>query len=149
MAGPAVNRIEYSHTSVNVDVDAIRRAGFTAINYSDNVERGEIRSNGSQQVEARTEGDYKAEADVEMLRSKFDAMVADLGDGFYDQEFNVTVHRKLLASSPVMTDTLVRCRFKGRNFESKPGTDGHVVKIPLDVDGLLINGRKPYASFKL
>lgn len=147
LANPRVNGSYYQFTDVETDLDGVVSVEITAVDYKDTIDRGEVRG-ARRQLLGRTRGEYKAEASIEMLREAFDEMTTRYGDGWMDRApFQIRVSYGS-DGQPLATDTLVRCRFKDASVGLKQGTDPLSVKLELDVDGVLWNGKLPFAGFE-
>jgi hypothetical protein len=121
-------------------------ADLTAIDYKHNVDRGEVRGASRQRL-GLTEGDYKAELSGEMTLPAYKDLRARLGDRLFDVVFPVTVSVATDETAPITTDELVRCRFKDVSKAFKQGTEGLMVKVEFDTDGLIENGLLPFEGF--
>jgi hypothetical protein len=142
-----VNGFYPSFVDISADIDGFDLgAELTAISYSDNVDRGEVRG-AARQVLGRTRGDYKAEASAEMQLKQYKALRARAGNRFYDLVFPITVNYADTDNDPITTDELVRVRFKKREKDYKVSTDGLTVKLEFDIDGLIEDGQLPFPEF--
>jgi hypothetical protein len=143
---PLVNGYYHQFASIELDLDGDTVVGFTAIEYSDNIERGDVRGARRQRLGV-TRGEYKADASLEMYRRDFYELLNRLGDGWMDRVFPIHVTYGE-DGQPLVTDELVRCRFKGTENSHQQGNDPLKIKLPLDVDGILYAGKLPFVGFQ-
>jgi hypothetical protein len=142
ISNPEINNRTYDYSSIALDIAGETFVAAKAINYSDSMEPGELRGTASLRL-ARTDGDYKAEGDLEMSLEEADALIQKLGDGFYQKSFNITV-QYAQADKPVITDELIGCRLKKKANANSQGADPSMVKFDLDPFYIIHNGVKPF-----
>lgn len=142
MDKPKINGHHHSFASIEFTVRGVRITGVTAINYSDALDRGEVRGTSAQRL-GFTRGDYTPEADFELIREEAERMEEALGDGLYDEVFDVTV---VYAdeNAPTITDKLIGCRLAGIESGNTQSTDASTKAYELDLDHIVWNGRKPF-----
>lgn len=87
---PIINGNHFAGSSVEVKAMGKTRLGVTAINYKDKLGREAARGMGSVSL-GRTQGDYEATVDFEMLKKEGDAFLDDLGDEYGTKPFNIVV----------------------------------------------------------
>lgn len=143
---PIINGFYHQFASIEADIGGTVFNGFTAIEYSDNMERGEARG-AAPHLLGRTKGDYKlGDCSIELYRKQFKELLDQLGDNFYVTQFPVRVNYAE-DGQPAQTDTLVRCRFSKREFSGQQGSDPLKITIGIEPEGILWNGRLPYTGF--
>lgn len=120
--------------------------GFKAINYSHNLEPGEIRGNGSPQLIGRTLGEYKAEGDMELYLPQDKQLLDALGDGYMAVSFDIIVAYRLPNQSTPTRDEILGCRLTSGESNLTQGTDGLARKRKLHVMLLRENGRDPFPN---
>lgn len=136
---PQVNGNRYDFSSVEFNLRGRTYVGIKEIQYSDELEPGDVRGTLPQRV-GRTRGEYKTEGSCTMYRQEFDELVADLGDGFGEVPFDAVV-TYANDGQPTITDKLVGCRIKKAENSHSQGTDPLEVKLDLDFMYLLRNGK--------
>ena len=145
---PLVNGNRFSFASIELSMAAGGRfIGFTAINYSDNLERGEVRG-AHPMILGRTREDYKAEADAELFKSEAQLFLEYLGEGYMEKEFDVVVCYQEFdtASIPLVVDILKSCSIKKIEDAHTQGTEGLKMKLELNPLYILRNGKTPISK---
>lgn len=147
---PIINGKRYGFSSILPMVNGLPKLGrtFTGIDYSDNVERGEVRA-GSPLPIGHTRGDYKAEGSLEMPKEEFDLFLTDITQGgalgYFEASFELTLeYSELLSGSPIIVDHLNGCKLNGTAQSYQRGPEGLVVRVPLYVHYLVLNGKMPF-----
>lgn len=136
---PLINGRRFSFASLDCRVRGIPVVGIKELSYSDKLEPGAVRGTKAQSL-GRTLGDYECDGSITIYREEFDALVAELGDGYGGIAFDITAHYAD-EGQPTSTDEVRGCRIK--NVENNPsqGTDPLEVKLDLDVMYILRNGK--------
>jgi len=137
---PLVNGNRYAWSSVRIQANGQRYVGVKGVNYSQEVAPGEVYGTHAQKI-GRTRGEVKPEASIELYKEEFDALINDLGDGFYEVEFEVVV--SFDESGRVITDQIHSCRIKKPDSGHSQGPDALTVKVDLDVMWIEYSGKKP------
>jgi hypothetical protein len=151
LQAPIINGKRYGFSSLLLHVNGLPRLGrtFTGVHYSDNVERGEVRA-GSPIPLGHTRGDYKAEGSLEMPKEEFDLFLADITQsgalGYLEASFELTAeYSELLSpSSPLIVDHMNGCKLNGTAQEYGRGPEGLIVRLPLYIHYLVLNGKMPF-----
>lgn len=151
LQSPIINGRRFGYSSLTAMVNGLPILGqtFTAVNYRDNVERGEVRA-GSPLPLGHTRGDYKADGDLEMPKEEFDTFLnaITLGGalGYYEASFELTVaYQEVLSpGTPTIIDHLNGCKLNGTEQSHQRGPDGLVVRVPLYIHMLTLNGKRPF-----
>jgi hypothetical protein len=139
---PNVNDRAYSYASIELDIDGDLYYASKSINYSDNMEPGELRGQSQHRL-GRTAGDYKAEASLELSREEWEILRAKFGDGFMLRSFDIQVSYSE-DNMPLITDEVVGCRIKKVDYSNSQGPDASMVKLDLDVTYIKHNGSVPF-----
>ncbi len=139
---PDVNNRTYDYSSIKLDIDGDVYVAAKGINYSDSMEPGELRGTASLRL-ARTDGDYKAEASLEISLEDGMALIQKLGDGYMQKSFNFTV-QYAQNDKPVIQDEIIGCRIKKADNSNSQGGDPSMMKFDLDPMYIIRNGVKPF-----
>lgn len=143
---PLVNGNRYDFASIELRIRGQIFTGFKEISYSHKLEPGEVRGSAAQPI-ARTRGEYSAEGSLTLYRQEYDELVAVLGDGFMETEFEGTVtHAE--RGQPTITDRLVGVRIKSDDSSYSQGADALEVKLDLSIMYLLKNGKSPLLNLR-
>jgi hypothetical protein len=148
---PIINGRRYGFSSIDLAVNGLPVLGrsFTGLSYSDTVQRGEVRG-GSPLPLGHTRGDYSAEGSLEMPKEEFDIFLSaiTLGGtlGYYEASFELTASYSefLSPGTPLMVDHLNGCKLNGTAQDYQRGPEGLIVRVPLYVHYLILNGKMPY-----
>lgn len=129
-----------------------RSSGIQEFNWSENVDRGEERQEGSPFVEDVTTGDYSAEGSMVWKREAWDAFTDQLakrGLGRFDWKGNATcVYTR--KDGKVMTVTIRGVMLKKIDSQNKQGTEATKVNIDLQITGrIYVNGQGPFKNDRL
>jgi hypothetical protein len=122
---------------------------FTGISYSENITRGEVRAGGPLPI-GYTRGEYKAEGSLEMPKEEFELFLAGIlaaspALGRFDVVFELSVSYQELGG-PLIVDDLNGCRLNGTEQSYQRGPEGLLVKVPLHVHALILNGSTPFSA---
>lgn len=145
---PLINGNRYSWASVVFSMADIEIDDVTEISYSHKLESGTVRGVGPWKA-GRTRGEYDAEGSVTLLRSAWDSLRAQLGNGYLESDFTVTVSYSEEGEGDVVTDTLVGCRIQNVEHSPSQGTDALTVALTLSVLYILENGVEPLRNMRL
>lgn len=137
---PEVNNRTYSYASVEIDIDGEIFTAVKSINYNDGLEPGELRGTAVHAL-ARTAGEYKAEASLELSLAEAKRLRTKMGNGYMLKAFPVTV-QFTEDNEETHKHELVGCRMKKNDNSNAAGSDPTMEKIDLHVmyikrDGLL------------
>lgn len=141
-SNPLLNGYKHSFASIELNIAGKRYNGFTTLNYSDDVERSDVRGNHAIR-RGRTKGQYSCEGSITIESEEHETLLADLGDGFYDAGFDITA-TYADDSAPTITDKLIGCQFAGTGRSNSEGSDGLGVELDLDITYIMWNGKKPF-----
>ena len=138
---PQVNGNRYSWASAEVTINGKRIRGIKEISYSNGLEPGEVRGTGPQKL-GRTRGDLKPEASFTILKQEYYELIAALGEGYLEVEFDIVVQYSE-RNAPIITDEIKACRLKKPDHSYSQSTEAMVVKCDLDCMYVIENGIKP------
>jgi hypothetical protein len=124
-------------------------AGIQEWNWSENVDRGEERANGSPYVQDVTTGEYACESNMVWMREAWDDFHDKLvtrGIGRFSMRGNATcVYKK--KNGILVTETITGVMLKKRESSNKQGTEATKVNIDLQIVGrLYLNGKGPFGE---
>lgn len=120
----------HNHASAEIDVRGRVYLGITVANYNDELERQNEYGTGPIPLGV-SQGQYKTNADIEMLKTEFDRMMRDMPDGYGEVPFNVGVTYK--EASGTIVDELRTCYITKVEDASQQGPAGNKVKLTLHV----------------
>ena len=142
---PLVNGVRRDFSSITLNFAGRQFVGFTAINYEDSLEPGEVFGASAQMI-GLTRGQRKIEASVTMFHAEWEDLRTNvLGPGFMEREFElVAIYGD--DGGPVVRDSLFNCRVKRVRKNSQSGTDALSVEIELHVLDMLHNGVSPLTN---
>jgi hypothetical protein len=138
---PLVNGIRQDWNSISVDLGAGVELGITAINYNWTLD-GQPVYGAHPQPLGDTLGQYKPEANIEMLLAEYYLLIARLGKGFALKRFTITVCYEA-PGMPLVTDKIYGCRIKKPSHDNARGSDALVKKIDLMPLFITENGWSP------
>jgi hypothetical protein len=126
-----INGIHWSWQSVEIAANGIVLPGVKSMNYKDSMTPGKVRGTSAIWL-GYTDGQYEADADMEVFRTQDEAFKLALGGiGFMQRRMVVTVtyfHPEL----PPVVDTIV-ARIMGNEVGLSDSPDAAAVKHPLCV----------------
>lgn len=143
---PLINGHRYSFSSIEATFNGKKYIGFSAINFDEELEPGEVRG-ASAELLGRTRGDYKTSGSYEMYLQEDEVFIEALGDGYGEVSFNITV-MYAEDNSPVIQKTLIGCRIKKGSHGHTKGTDGLSVKRDLSIVRIKSKGDKEVMMIK-
>jgi hypothetical protein len=141
IAYPEINNRTYSYASVEIDVDGDLFTAVKSINYSDSLDPGELRGTAVHRLQ-RTDGEYKAEASMELSLEEGYRLIKKLGNGFMLKAVKVTV-QYAPDNMPVITDEIIGCRIKKADNSNQTGADPSMIKFDLDPMYIIRDGVAP------
>lgn len=141
---PLINGNLYSFASIEIDVRGRKIKGIKDLSYDDGLDPGMARGTSPIPL-GHTQGDYEANASLEMFRKDFDELAALLGDGFGEVEFPITV-TYASRGMPTVTDRLPAVRIKKVDNSNSQGNDPTAVKIELAVLAPIVRNGKMLVS---
>lgn len=141
LAYPLINGNRYDFSSLEVDVAGLRIRGITALNYTDELEPGEVYGT-SAQIIGRTRGQRRTSGSVTMHRAEADQLIAALGNGFMERSFNIAASYAD-TGQPLTRDELVGCRITRVQKDNAQGSDPTAVTFDLHILDMRHNGVSP------
>jgi hypothetical protein len=141
---PMVNGHRYSFSSIEVDLDGRQHVGWSAVNFTDTLEPGIVRGTHAQ-ILGRTRGDYTCEASLTGYVEEINEFLADLGDGWMERIFDVTV-TFAEANGPTHTVEIRQCRIQSIAHAHAQGTDPLSVDMTLHPLVIIREGMNPLAE---
>jgi hypothetical protein len=138
--GTIINGNEFSFTSAEIDCAGRTYYGISALNCKDELTPEDVYGNGSVAI-GRTEGIYKASADMEIALSEFRSLCAQLGDGFGSRSFNIGVQYRETPGAGLYKIELLGLRLTANDLPNAQGAAGTKVKVTLSlIQPILWNG---------
>lgn len=147
---PTVRGRKYDFASIEfaVLVDGQSSQVFvecSAIDYDDTIEESLMYGTDAAPV-GRTRGQYNpGEATATVSKQTEAVLVDQLGDGFMEAEFEITI-KYADNGLPLLVDTLERCRIVGLAQSHSSGTDALTTQIKLKPLTILRNGKTPLVN---
>lgn len=148
MSDVLINGKRHSFASIKVRIRGRERKLIKEINYSDNLDHGEMRGTGPELL-GITRGEYKAEGDVVMFKKQHAALVAEFGDGFMEEPFDVVCTYETNPGDGITTDVVRGCTISSNEAKNAQGTDATTVSCKLSVNHILWNGKKPLKNMQV
>jgi len=141
------NGHEYSFSSLRTSVGKLRGDYISSIDYDDGLDGAVIKDSDGNPVGA-TKGEYEGTCSIEFhTRSHYQEFFDSLGDAPYEQFFTLTNSYSEKNVSPVITDTIPRCRIKKPSVSAAKGSNEAIpVKVELLVAGVILWNGKPGVS---
>lgn len=135
---PLINGTMHEWSSITLKAKGKTYTRVKSINYSEKLTPTKVYGT-SADVIGRTRGMREVDADLELYLDEWRLLQADLGPGFYEVPFEITV---AYAEDNVSTivDTLVGCRIQELGASQSQGADALTRKVGLSVMKLLPNG---------
>lgn len=129
--------------SIEINLNG-RRYEAKEINYQVTVERTAVHGAGGKKL-GLTRGTVDYEADVTLYIQEAVEFLRDLGNGFAERAFDISVSYTL-PGGQVVTDRLVGCRVKTVENGHSQGTDPLTRKFTLDVMEIKFDEKSPFKS---
>jgi len=136
---PDINGHRYQWASVEGSFGKNITRAIKSITYGDELSVGVVRGN-SVKKQGRTRGIQDPSASVVFYKAEFDALVAELGDGFGEKPFDVKLSYAD-TGQPTQTDTIVGARMTKYEVSGEEGEDAIEVDCDLDPMDVLIGGK--------
>lgn len=138
---PRINGNRHAFSSVELSINGRRYKGVKEISYDDSLEGERVR--GSSPVGLGvTQGDYDANGSITLYREEFDQLTQDIGDGYGEVEFEITV-TYAARGAPTITDRLPANRLKKVENSHSQGAEALEIKLEIMVIGVIErNGRR-------
>lgn len=136
-SNPVINGVVYDHSSIDINIDGVRKLQISEISYSQTLEPGKLRG-AAAKVLARTRGEYDAEGSFKISKAEGAEIVAALGNGFMTKSFTITCSYSEFGQG-ILTDVLEGCRIT-KIEDSSSGTDATMQTYSLHIMNLKLNG---------
>jgi hypothetical protein len=150
MADPTfINGAQYDHGVVTIKFRGKAYAAIKSIEYKSKIARKMFGGTASFD-RGRTRGKASFEGKIVWYKTDdggFDELVSDLGDGWMEEEGEITVSYGK-NGQPVTTDTLHRVQFGSDEASTSEGEDGLEVSTDLSIMGIKRNGKAPIKGMK-
>lgn len=127
--------------SIEINLNG-RRYEAREVNYQVTVERAAVHGAGGKKL-GLTRGTVDYEADVTLYIQEAVEFLRDLGNGFAERAFDISVSYTL-PGGQVVTDRLVGCRVKGIENGHSQGNDPLTRKFTLDVMEIKFDEKSPF-----
>ena len=148
MAGfPTINGNRVSWSSIETTVNNKIFREFKDLSFKGALEPGETPSTTAQPG-GRTRGKYKPSASFTMLAAEYDELIASLGQGYMEEEFDVIAHIQDTDEAPLREIKVHRARIKSDDESYSDGTDALMVKVELSVMMITKNGLSPIKNLR-
>lgn len=141
---PGVNGNRFSWVSIECSIDGVTFTNLMEINYSTTIERADVYGTGPQKV-GRTRGRANHEASLTFHKEAARNFQQQLGAGWADKTFNVTVNYAD-DGNEIVSDSLEGCKVGGFEDSHSDGTEALTVTVPLSVFDIKYNGLSAFAS---
>lgn len=127
--------------SIEINLNG-RRYEAKEVNYQVTVERAAVHGAGGKKL-GLTRGTVDYEADVTLYIQEAVKFLRDLGNGFAERAFDISVSYTL-PGGQVVTDRLVGCRVKGIENGHSQGNEPLTRKFTLDVMEIKFDEKSPF-----
>lgn len=139
---PDFNGQKCDWSAVNLNILGVRMIGIKDLSCKDSLDPGEGRGTAPQ-VLFTTLGEYSAEAAFTCYLAELKAMIAAMGDGYMQTQFNPLIKYRVKKGDPISKRELIGCRIKTIDESHSQGKEGLVAKVDLHVMLLIRDGVKP------
>lgn len=137
---PLINGRKYDHSSAEIQAGNTIHTGISSISWTQSLEPGAVRGTRAEKL-ARTTGEHDAEGSLSMPLEDYAELIAELGDGYMAQNFDIVVTYSNEGAN-VTTVRLVACRISSEDGGSESGGDAAMVEVSLDIMRVETNGLK-------
>jgi len=144
---PTVRGRKYDFSSIEFAIMAQGQAAqifieCSGVDYDDSLEEAFLYGTNGAPI-GRTRGQYNpGEATFNVSKQTEAVLVDQLGDGFYETEFDVTV-KYSDEGLPLVVDTLEKCRIVGMPQSHASGPDPLMTQLKMKPMTVLRNGKTP------
>lgn len=142
LVGQLINGSAFSFSSIEVVAGAQAFTNIQSLNYTDELEPGELRG-ASSKVQGRTRGEYSASGSMALYKPDVQTLLATLAalgqGGYMEAVFDITaVYREGVAA--IVTDSLIGCRITSIEDDHSTGNEALQVTLNLHIMELARNG---------
>lgn len=142
-----INGYQTDHGTTTIKIGEKTYDGLVKeLKYSSKREIGKLRGT-SPLARGRTRGIVDFEGSMVLWKYGFDMLVADLGDGWMEAQFDIIVSYGD-DDQPITVDTLVSCTILSDEGGTSEGADPHEVSLSLDIKVIKRNGKIPMKGIK-
>lgn len=138
---PEINGQKHTFADVVIAVDTAKHRGFTKMEYGVKRAMTDTHGTGPNRVGVAL-GKVTYEASAEMYRADLDRLLAQLGDGYTNVVFPITVSYRTRVGAPLITDALSGVRIMEIKPAASEGDEAVKASITFNVGGLLLNGKR-------
>lgn len=131
LAPPSINGVFFSWSSISLGANGLAIPGVKAINYKDSLTPGKPRGTSSI-WQGHTQGQYEADADIELYRAYHEQFKLSLGGPGFMQVKMIVVVQYFHPSLGVLTDTIIG-RVMGNEASNSDSPDASTIKHPIAV----------------
>jgi hypothetical protein len=142
---PIINGNSYSWASIGFALDGVDTPDFTECTYSPSLEPGKVRGTG-RRVKATTTGEADADGSFSMLKSQAAKFIKQMGHGFMNKKFTLTVSYDEEGEGGIVTDELFGCRITKVEDAPKVGNEPVQTKFDLHIMRMKLNGIDPHGT---
>lgn len=141
---PRIGNLEVDFSAITVNVSGTPIYGVTSIDFDHGLEPGTKRVAGHPGIAARGRGTYNTSGKMTMLLRDGQELLDELGDGFCEVEFLITVQARPKGGD-MITWELRQVRIKKGSFSGKEGQDVLERTFELDIIEILDGGLRAYS----
>lgn len=141
---PLINGVRHDYSSAEISLKGKKYVGIKEIMYSNKLEAVDVYGAHAQKL-GRTRGQLKPTASITMFKQEYQELIDDLGDGYMEVSFDITVSYADTGSSTI-TDKIIGARFTSDDDSHSEGSDPLIVKCDLNIMYVDRNGKKPLAK---
>jgi len=138
---PEINGQKHTFADVVIAADAKKHRGFTKLDYGVKRAMNDAHGTGPNRVGVAI-GKVTNEASAEMYREDADRLVAQLGDGYTNVPFQITITYRTRIGARLIKDTLNGVRIMEIKPAVSEGDEPAKVSITFNVGGILLNGKR-------
>jgi hypothetical protein len=135
---PLVNGTMHEWSSITLKANGKTYTRVKSINYSEKLTPTKVYGTSADAI-GRTRGMREADGDLELYLDELRLIMEDLGAGFYETPFEITVAYSEDNVS-TMVDTLVAARIQELGASQSQGADALTRKVGLNILKVLWNG---------
>jgi len=135
---PLINGVRHSFSSIELKIAGLIFVGFKTINYSRTRSRSNVHGKSPDPI-GKTRGKNEYKADCELYLAEWNALQAELGPGYGDTFFTITVTYGENGFDTIQ-DVIKGCTLDSTDASNSEGTDPTVRKLDLNPMKILFNG---------
>lgn len=141
MEQPLINGHRYDFSSIELTVKGKKYTGFSEITYNQELDRSYVYGAHSQPV-GRTRGQLNMEASISMFKEEYYELLAQLGSGYMEVPFDISV---VYADNGSRTknDRLLGCVINGEENSHSAGNENLTVSLTISPMIIAPDGKRP------